>query len=143
MCPSWIPAVPTVQTWLTGTRSPFHCLTLLKQSLLSCRYNLPLSSSSCCLTHAVLSHVTRLCIAHCQHPVACASPANLISSEATSLFAGASIKPESVFRTHQHIPAHIALPFALLTFLPELHMSSTILAYPQRIPCHQPDTVCV
>ena len=132
-----------MQSWLWGTRSPFHRHTSLKRSLLSCRYNLPLSSSQCCLAYAVLSHVAGLCVAHRQHPPARASPANMVGSDATSLLAGASIKLLSVFRTRQHVPAHAALPSALLTSLPELHIPSTTLAHPQHIPCHHPDTVCV
>lgn len=102
-----------------------------------------MSSSRRCLAHAVLSHAAGLCAAHSQHPPACASPANLVGGDATSLLAGASIKLASAFRTHQHVPAHSALPSALLTSLPELHIPSTTLTHPQRIPCHQPDTVHV
>lgn len=132
-----------VRSWLLGTHSPFHHRTSPKWSLLSCRYNLPLSSSQRYLAHIVLSHVAGLCVAHRQHLPAHASPANLVSSDATSLLAGASVKPASVFRTRQHVPAHGALPSALLTSLPELHTLGTTLAHPQHIPCHQPDAVCV
>lgn len=132
-----------VQSWLPGTRSPFHHRMSLKRSLLSCRYNLPLSLSQRCLSHAVLSHVARLCVAHRQHPPARASPANLVGGDATSLLAGASIKLANVFRNRQHVPAHTALLFALLTSLPELHIPSTTLAHLQHIPRHQPDTAHV
>ena len=126
-----------------GPGHPFHHRSSPKWSLLSRRYNLPLSSSRCCLAHALLSHVTRLCVAHHQHSAACASPANLVSGDATSLLSSASIKLASVFRTRQHTPAHTVLSSALLTSLPELHTPSTTLAHPQHIPCHQPDTVHV
>lgn len=129
--------MPTVQSWLLGTHRPFHHCTSPKRSLLSCRYNLPLS-----LSRHSITHVAGLCVAHHQHPPACASPVNLVGGDATSLLAGASVKLASVFRTCQHVPAHTALLSALLTSLPELHIPSTTLTHPQHIPCHQ-DTVHV
>lgn len=108
-CPSWGCGVPVVQSWLPSSHSPFHCHTSRKWSLLSCRYNLPLSLSWHCLAHAVLSQAAGLCVAHCQHPPACASPAILVGGNATSQLAGPSITLASVSRTLQHVLAHTAL----------------------------------
>lgn len=109
VCPSWACGVPMVQRLFPGSHGPFCCHTPWKWSLLSCRYNLSLSLSRHCLTHAVLSQAAKVSVPHHQHPPACVSPANLVGGDATSLLAGSSIKLANVSRTLQHVLAHTAL----------------------------------
>lgn len=131
---------------LPGSHSPLPCHTSWKQNLLSCRYNLSLSSSQHCLTHTVLSQAAGLCVAHCQHlqPVhhqqiwlVVVPPLCLLAPQSDWQVAPglSSIRPQDS-SPRPHCPV-------LLTSLPKLHIASITLAHAQHVPCHQPDTLCV